>query len=108
MLTLRVVLTSVIVLSNLLSIVFLICILSFILFLEIVLAIEKKQLPVKHIPGPEGVRGRNSDNTLVKQVLGWSPRINLRVRVCECMRASVCMFVCSRNSDNASAWLARE
>lgn len=26
---------------------------------------------------PQGVRGRNSDNTLCKQVLGWSPKITL-------------------------------
>ena len=26
---------------------------------------------------PEGVRGRNSDNTLVKEVLGWMPEVNL-------------------------------
>jgi len=32
----------------------------------------------KHIPGPEGVRGRNSDNTLIKQVLGWSPETELK------------------------------
>ena len=34
----------------------------------------KAELPTKHIPGPEGVRGRNSDNTLIKQVLGWAPQ----------------------------------
>lgn len=33
---------------------------------------------IHHIPGPEGVRGRNSDNTLIKQVLGWSPSITLK------------------------------
>ena len=27
---------------------------------------------------PQGVRGRNSDNTLIKEVLGWSPSIPLR------------------------------
>ncbi len=27
---------------------------------------------------PQGVRGRNSDNTLIKEVLGWSPRTSLR------------------------------
>ncbi len=26
---------------------------------------------------PQGVRGRNSDNTLIEQVLGWRPRISL-------------------------------
>lgn len=33
---------------------------------------------LKHIPGPQGVRGRNSDNTLIKEVLGWAPTIKLR------------------------------
>jgi GDP-D-mannose 3', 5'-epimerase len=31
----------------------------------------------KHIPGPQGVRGRNSDNTRLRQVLGWEPKISL-------------------------------
>ena len=31
----------------------------------------------KHIDGPQGVRGRNSDNTLLRQVLGWEPEISL-------------------------------
>jgi len=30
-----------------------------------------------HVPGPQGVRGRNSDNTRLKQVLEWEPRISL-------------------------------
>jgi len=45
---------------------------------DIVLGIEGKTLPIKHIPGPEGVRGRNSDNTLIKQVLGWAPSVSIR------------------------------
>jgi len=32
---------------------------------------------VKHIPGPEGVRGRNSDNSRCSRVLGWSPKVTL-------------------------------
>jgi GDP-D-mannose 3',5'-epimerase len=31
----------------------------------------------RHVPGPQGVRGRNSDNTLLKAVLGWTPSITL-------------------------------
>jgi GDP-D-mannose 3', 5'-epimerase len=31
----------------------------------------------KHVPGPQGVRGRNSDNTKLRQVLGWEPGISL-------------------------------
>jgi len=35
------------------------------------------QIVKKHVPGPQGVRGRNSDNTCLRQVLGWSPEISL-------------------------------
>lgn len=31
----------------------------------------------RHIAGPQGVRGRNSDNTRLEQVLGWTPEISL-------------------------------
>lgn len=31
----------------------------------------------KHVSGPEGVRGRNSDNTLLRKILGWEPGISL-------------------------------
>ena len=37
-----------------------------------------QKLPIKHIPGPEGVRGRNSDNTLILEKLGWQPTVSLR------------------------------
>jgi len=42
------------------------------------LADKTGQLEKKHVPGPEGVRGRNSDNTLIKQVLGWAPGVDLK------------------------------
>lgn len=32
-----------------------------------------------NLKAPQGVRGRNSDNTLIKQVLGWEPQIPLEV-----------------------------
>jgi GDP-D-mannose 3',5'-epimerase len=31
----------------------------------------------KHVPGPQGVRGRNSDNNLLRKVLDWEPEISL-------------------------------
>jgi nucleoside-diphosphate-sugar epimerase len=31
----------------------------------------------KHVDGPQGVRGRNSDNTMLRKVLGWEPQISL-------------------------------
>jgi len=30
-----------------------------------------------HIKGPQGVRGRNSDNTKLRDILGWEPRVSL-------------------------------
>lgn len=35
-------------------------------------------IEIKHVPGPQGVRSRNSDNTLAEQVLGWKPKVSLR------------------------------
>lgn len=44
---------------------------------ELALSFTGKKLPFKHCPGPEGVRGRNSDNTLIKKELGWAPSTKL-------------------------------
>lgn len=46
-------------------------------FMQVIARIENKDLTFNHIKGPEGVRGRNSDNTLIRQVLGWAPSISL-------------------------------
>jgi len=35
--------------------------------------IARKDVNIVHIPGPLGVRGRNSDNTLIQQTIGWRP-----------------------------------
>jgi len=35
------------------------------------------KITIKHIEGPMGVRGRNSDNTRLREVLGWEPQISL-------------------------------
>ena len=40
--------------------------------------IAQKKLSLRHIPGPLGVRGRNSDNTLIEKQLGWRPNAPLR------------------------------
>ncbi|HIB53080.1 MAG TPA: NAD-dependent epimerase/dehydratase family protein [Candidatus Marinimicrobia bacterium] len=44
---------------------------------EMVMDIAGKKQSIKHIPGPLGVRGRNSDNTLIKEKLGWVPSESL-------------------------------
>lgn len=36
-----------------------------------------KRVAIKHVPGPVGVLGRNSDNTLCRQVLNWEPSSSL-------------------------------
>jgi GDP-D-mannose 3',5'-epimerase len=35
------------------------------------------KLEIEHIEGPQGVRGRCSDNTLINEVLGWTPSSDL-------------------------------
>jgi GDP-D-mannose 3', 5'-epimerase len=32
----------------------------------------------QHVPGPQGVRGRNCDSSRVREVLGWIPRVSLQ------------------------------
>ena len=40
---------------------------------EIVMEVADKKLSLNHIEGPLGVRGRNSDNKLIKKEFGWAP-----------------------------------
>lgn len=41
--------------------------------LQTVADIAGKTIHINHIPGPTGVRGRNSDNRLIRERLGWAP-----------------------------------
>ena len=45
---------------------------------DMVADIAGKRIHKKHIAGPQGVRGRNSDNRLIKQKLQWAPSLPLR------------------------------
>lgn len=45
---------------------------------QLVIDISKKNLSIKNISGPEGVRGRNSDNTLIRKELGWDYKQSLK------------------------------
>ena len=45
---------------------------------QIIIELSGKKLDIKHIPGPLGVRGRNSDNRLIIEKLGWEPSYPLR------------------------------
>jgi nucleoside-diphosphate-sugar epimerase len=45
---------------------------------EIIIDISgKKGITLEHVDGPQGVRGRNSDNSLLREVLEWQPEIAL-------------------------------
>jgi nucleoside-diphosphate-sugar epimerase len=46
---------------------------------ELVIKLAGKRAGTKNIPGPQGVRGRTSDNTLIKEKLGWAPSQPLEV-----------------------------
>ena len=45
---------------------------------EKVINISGKNISIKHIDGPLGVRGRNSDNNLIEEKLKWRPERNLQ------------------------------
>jgi nucleoside-diphosphate-sugar epimerase len=45
---------------------------------EMAISIAGKNLSIRHIAGPQGVRGRNSDNRLIRERLGWEPSRPLR------------------------------
>lgn len=47
---------------------------------EIILSFENEKLPIHPIPGPEGVRGRNSDDTLINEELGWAPTMKQKAQ----------------------------
>ena len=40
--------------------------------------VSGKKITINNIPGPEGVRGRNSDNKLIGNKIGWQPKYTLR------------------------------
>jgi GDP-D-mannose 3', 5'-epimerase len=44
---------------------------------DIIAEIAGTRIVKKHVPGPQGVRGRNSDNTRLREVLDWEPEISL-------------------------------
>jgi GDP-D-mannose 3', 5'-epimerase len=45
---------------------------------QMIMEIAGKSLTIKHVSGPTGVRGRNSDNKLIRAELGWAPSTPLK------------------------------
>jgi nucleoside-diphosphate-sugar epimerase len=48
---------------------------------RMVMRVAGKRLKLRHVPGPMGVRGRNSDNVLIEEQLDWRPRERLEVGI---------------------------
>jgi nucleoside-diphosphate-sugar epimerase len=44
---------------------------------ELAISFSNKRVMIKNIPGPVGVNGRNSDNTLIREVLKWEPKYTI-------------------------------
>jgi len=45
---------------------------------RLTMEVAGKALEIRNVPGPTGVRGRNSDNRLIAEKLGWAPSAPLR------------------------------
>ena len=43
----------------------------------VIAAADKRDITLEHVTGPQGVRGRNSDNSRLRDVLGWEPATSL-------------------------------
>lgn len=48
---------------------------------KMVISISGKNISIKNIPGPTGVRGRNSDNNLMREKIKWEPTQPLKVGI---------------------------
>jgi GDP-D-mannose 3', 5'-epimerase len=48
---------------------------------KLISSISGKNISVKNITGPTGVRGRNSDNKLIKEKLNWEPSLPLKIGI---------------------------
>ena len=59
---------------------------------QLIACIARKDITIKNIPGPLGVRGRNSDNTLIQQILHWAPDTDLEYGI-QCTYAWICQQI---------------
>ena len=50
-------------------------------FTKMIIGISGKNISINNIPGPTGVNGRNSDNNLIREKLGWSPSQPLKLGI---------------------------
>jgi len=53
---------------------------------KLVMGIAAVDLRLQHVEGPQGVRGRRSDNTLIMSLLNWEPNVSLADGMAETYR----------------------
>jgi GDP-D-mannose 3', 5'-epimerase len=70
---------------------------------QIAMKIAGKSLHLKHVAGPLGVRGRNSDNRLIQQRLGWSPSRPLEQGIRATYEWIATQIAATREEDSISA-----
>lgn len=46
---------------------------------RLIIGFSGKNLDIQHVPGPLGVRGRNSNNNIIRDKLAWEPSVSLQV-----------------------------
>ena len=69
---------------------------------RMIMKIAGKDLSIKHIPGPLGVRGRNSDNKVIREELGWGPSQRLYDGLAKTYPWIVSQIAALRNEDPKS------
>ena len=69
---------------------------------RMIMKIAGKDLSIKHIPGPLGVRGRNSDNKVIREKLGWGPSQRLHDGLAKTYPWIVSQIAALRNEDPKS------
>ena len=67
-------------------------------FVKLIATIAKKSVTIKNIPGPRGVMGRTSDNTLIQEKINWAPDEDLESGI-EKTYAWICEQIKSGNLD---------
>jgi nucleoside-diphosphate-sugar epimerase len=70
---------------------------------DIIAGIAGVNITKKHIDGPQGVRGRNSDNSKLREVLGWEPEISLEDGLANTYRWIEAQVSAARTAESASA-----
>ena len=74
---------------------------------DLVAGIAGVSIHKKHVAGPQGVRGRNSDNSQLRKVLGWEPQISLEeglARSYPWIEEQVSRTLAGAGAPRAAAW----